>query len=81
VEVEFDPAKDNKNCARHGVSLKTAERFDWDSAIVIEDDRFDYGEVRFYAISYIADRLHTLVYTDGSNDDAIRAFGRRREAR
>jgi uncharacterized protein len=74
VRIECDPAKDESNRAKHGVSLLAAERFDWDCAIVVEDDRFDYGEVRFYAIGYIADRLHTLVYTDVGDDDAIRAI-------
>jgi uncharacterized DUF497 family protein len=73
-EVEFDPAKDEANSAKHGVSLKAAERFDWDTALVIEDDRFDYGEVRFYAVGYIGNRLHTLIYADGTNEHAIRAI-------
>lgn len=74
VNVEFDPAKDEANRAKHGVSLQAAERFDWDSAIVVEDGRFDYGEARFYAIGYIVSRLYTLIYTDGSDDDTIRAI-------
>ena len=74
VGVEFDPAKDSVNRAKHGVSLQDAERFDWDTAIVIEDDRFDYGEARFYAIGYINARLHTLIYADGSDENAIRAI-------
>jgi uncharacterized DUF497 family protein len=72
--VEFDPAKDEANSAKHGVSLKAAERFDWDTALVVEDDRFDYGEVRFYAVGYIGNRLHTLIYADGTNEHAIRAI-------
>lgn len=74
MEVESDPAKDATNIAKHGVSLQAAERFDWDTALVVEDDRFDYGEVRFYAVGYIGDRLHTLIYADGSHEDAIRAI-------
>lgn len=74
MDVEFDPQKDAVNRAKHGVSLQAAERFDWDTAIVIEDDRFDYGETRFYAIGYIGARLHTLIYVDGSEEDAIRAI-------
>ena len=81
MKIEFDPAKDAANVGRHGVSLQAAERFDWDTALVIEDDRFDYGERRFYALGYIGDRLHTLVYADGSDDDAIRAISLWRSTR
>lgn len=74
MEVECDPAKDEANIAKHGVSLQAADRFDWDTALVVEDDRFDYGEMRFYAVGYIGNRLHTLIYADGSNEVAIRAI-------
>jgi uncharacterized protein len=74
MNIEFDPAKDETNLAKHGVSMCAAERFDWDTALVIEDDRFDYGETRYYALGYIGNRLHTMVYADGSDEDAIRVI-------
>ena len=75
LRVECDPAKNEINVAKHGVPLVAAEKFDWDTALVAEDDRFDYGERRFYALGYIGDRLHTLIYADGSDEDSIRAIG------
>ncbi|OXE36161.1 MAG: hypothetical protein CGW95_09440 [Phenylobacterium zucineum] len=77
MELEFNPAKDSANVVKHGVSLQAAEGFDWDSALVVEDDRFDYGEMRFYAVGYIGNRLHTLIYADGSHDDSIRVISLR----
>ena len=77
MEIEFDPAKDKSNIAKHGVSLQAAEGFDWDTAFEREDDRFDYGEVRFVAIGLIRDRLHVLVFTNGSHDEAVRAISLR----
>ena len=50
MEIEFDPAKDAANVAKHGISLQAAEEFDWNAAIEREDDRFDYGETRFVAV-------------------------------
>jgi uncharacterized DUF497 family protein len=50
MEIEFDPAKEAGNIAKHGVSLQATEQFDWDTAFEREDDRFDYGEVRFVAL-------------------------------
>lgn len=77
MEIEFDPAKDRTNAARHGISLRAAEGFDWETALEREDDRFDYGEIRFVAIGLIGDRLHVLVFTEGSYEDAVRAISLR----
>ncbi len=77
MKIEFDPIKDATNIARHGVSLQAAEEFDWDTAFEREDDRFDYGEDRFVAIGLIGNRLHVLVFTEGSHDDAVRVISLR----
>ena len=77
VEIEFDPAKDATNIAKHGLSLRAAERFDWDTALEREDDRFDYGEIRFVAVGLIGDRVHVLVFAEGSHDYAVRAISLR----
>lgn len=77
MEIEFDPAKEAGNIAKHGVSLQATEGFDWDTAFEREDDRFDYGEVRFVALGMIGGRLHVLAFTEGSHDDAVRAIGPR----
>ena len=57
VEIEFDPAKNATNVAKHGVSLQVAEAFDWNMAFEREDDRFDDGKVRFVALGPIGDNL------------------------
>jgi len=77
MKIEFDPAKDATNIAKHGVSLKAAEGFDWDTALEREDDRFDYGEVRFVAIGRIDERLHVLIFAEGSDENAVRAISLR----
>ncbi|AHE57473.1 BrnT family toxin [Sphingomonas sanxanigenens] len=77
MEIEFDPAKDATNFAKHGVSLQAANVFDWDTAFEREDDRFDYGEIRIVALGLIGDHVHVLVFTEGSHDDAIRAISLR----
>ena len=77
VRVEFDPAKDDINRAKHGVSLQAATSFDWDTALEREDDRFDYGEVRFVALGQIDARLYVMVFTEGCDDDAVRIISLR----
>jgi len=36
---------------------------DFDAAIVVADERRDYGEVRFQAVGPILGRLHVLAFT------------------
>ena len=77
MRVEFDPAKDVINRAKHGISLQAATSFDWETALEREDDRFDYGEVRFVAIGLIDARLYVMVFTEGSDDDTLRVVSLR----
>jgi uncharacterized protein len=49
VKVEFDPAKDAINRLKHGLSLADAAGFVFDTAVVLIDTRFDYGETRYRA--------------------------------
>lgn len=37
--------------------------FEWDTALVVEDDRYDYGETRLRAFGFIRGRLHVMVFT------------------
>lgn len=77
MKVEFDPAKDGANRAKHGVSLKAAAGFDWDTALEREDDRFDDGETRFVALGRIDSRLYVMVFTEGSDEDTVRVISLR----
>lgn len=77
VKIEFDPAKDEANQRKHGISLAAAESFDWDTALEREDNRFDYGEIRFVAIGAIDQRLFVMVFTEGSDADSVRVISLR----
>ncbi|MBA3879911.1 MAG: hypothetical protein C0500_09365, partial [Sphingobium sp.] len=77
MRIEFDPTKDAINRKKHGLSLEAAKRFDWDTALEREDDRFDYGETRFVAIGLIEGRLHVMVFTEGADEDTVRVISLR----
>lgn len=64
VDYTFDPAKDDVNRAKHGVSLALAEVLFMGPHVSMTDDRFDYGEVREVAFGLINDRLFVCVYVD-----------------
>ena len=62
--VDFDPAKDEANQAKHGVSLALARRLDWDAALVWVDDRFAYDETRMIALAPAANTLYYVAFVD-----------------
>jgi uncharacterized DUF497 family protein len=53
VAYVFDPAKDQINIAKHGISLSLAEFLFAGRAISRVDDRFDYQETRQVATGEI----------------------------
>jgi len=63
VDFSFDPAKNGRNIAVHGISLARAADFEWHEALIVEDTRRDYGERRFLAYGLIESRLYVLVHT------------------
>lgn len=79
MKVEFDPAKNEGNIQKHGVSLERAEEFDFSLAAIRVDDREDYGEVRYQAIGWIGSTLHTLIFT--MRGDTLRAISLRKADR
>lgn len=48
MEIEFDPAKDAFNLAKHGISL--ARAVDMEEAVVVVDDRFQEARFRIYGL-------------------------------
>jgi uncharacterized DUF497 family protein len=67
VRIEFDPAKDALNRARHGVSLALARELDWDAALVWMDDRFGYDEVRMIALAPKTNMLYYVAFVERGN--------------
>lgn len=63
MEIEFDPDKDATNIAKHGLSLADAGMIDLPHAVVIVDERTDYGEIRYRAFGRIEDEGFCLAFT------------------
>lgn len=59
--MTFDPEKDRRNIAKHGISL--ARWVDMEMLAVVIDDRFDYGEERYRAFGRIGARAYCLTFT------------------
>ncbi len=68
MDISFDPAKDAKNIAAHGMSLAEAESLEWGTVLAKPDTRRDYGEQRWIGYGYIGTRLHCVVFTFRGNE-------------
>ena len=64
MRIEFDPAKDVANRAKHGVSLALAGELDWEAALVRIDDRFNYDELRMIALVPQTEILYYVAFVD-----------------
>jgi uncharacterized protein len=64
MQIEFDPAKDASNQAKHGVSLALAAKLEWDDALVWVDTRYEYGELRMIALAPEINVLYYVAFVD-----------------
>jgi len=74
MDIEFDPAKDATNLAKHRISL--ARTVEMEMAVFVEDERLDYGETRYRGWGTIDGLGYCLAFTN--RDGKIRAISLRR---
>ncbi len=67
----WDENKRLGNLAKHGVDFCDLEGLDWDEALIFEDRRRDYGEVRVIAIAPLGARLHVVVFVERGGERRI----------
>ncbi len=63
IKYEWNETKRAATLTERGIDFADMARFDWDSALVVTDDRKDYGEPRLRALGLIDGRLHAVVVT------------------
>ena len=81
----WDPKKNRRNMAHHGVAFEDAVKIFEGPTLERVDDRFEYSEVRVYAIGIVNGIEITVIYTDVSRTErriisAWRAERHEREA-
>ena len=76
MKIAFDPAKDAINREKHGLSLAEAAEFDFEGAVVLVDERLDYGETRYRAFARIGDEGYCLAFA--LSRETVRAISYRR---
>jgi len=70
----FDPEKSARNVADRGLSFDLVERLEWETALVVEDIRRDYGETRLQVLALMDGRLYAAVVTPRGEDLRVISF-------
>ena len=63
MSISFDPTKNEANIQSRQLPFTLVDELDWSSALIVEDERKDYGEQRFQVLGFIGNRLHAVVFT------------------
>jgi uncharacterized DUF497 family protein len=63
MKFEWDPWKAAANIEKHAIPFERVQDFDLEQALVRQDLRQGYGELRWIALAPIDRRLHVLVFT------------------
>src|SRR2546428_7926692 len=69
MRYSWDGEKNRRNIALHGIAFEDAKRIFEGPTVERVDDRFDYGEIRVYAVGLVDGLEITLVYTDRDNGE------------
>lgn len=64
MEIEFDPAKSARNTAERDLPFEKVVEFDFATALIWDDDRFDYPERRVIALGWLGARLHARCFCE-----------------
>ncbi len=76
MRIEFDEAKRAETIKARGLDMARAADVFAGATLTVEDDRQNYGEVRYITIGFLDDAMVVLVWTP--RDDAYRIISMRR---
>jgi uncharacterized DUF497 family protein len=62
MDFTYDATENEQNRAKHGLSLSQASELEWEDAVVWQNERRAYGEVRMCGIAYIGQRLFYVAF-------------------
>lgn len=80
MTFEWDEAKRHSNLQKHGIDFVDAVRvFDKDF-ILVEDNRREYGEIRFIAFGMLLGNLIVVAYTE-REENIIRIISARKASK
>lgn len=63
MDIHYDPIKNARNIRDRGLSFECVADFDFNSALIEQDVRKEYPELRMNALGLIERRLYALTFT------------------
>jgi len=63
LHITYDPEKNQRNINERGLAFDDVVFFEFATALIAEDDRKEYGEIRYSALGLLDGRVHALVFT------------------
>jgi uncharacterized protein len=76
MKFEWDEAKRQINLAKHGVDFVDMPQLFQGTTVLLVDNRFDYGEVRFLTLGLLNGIVFLVAHTE--SDDTIRLISARK---
>jgi uncharacterized DUF497 family protein len=76
MRITFDPAKNARNIAERGLPFQLVADLEWETAVIREDRRRDYGERRMRVSALLGHRLHLAIVT--YREDAVHVISFRK---
>jgi uncharacterized protein len=71
VNISFDPAKRERNLAKHGLDLVDAGEVLGGFCLDIVDDRKDYGEDRWFSVGMLRGEAVVCVWTERDGEARV----------
>ena len=69
MRYTWDENKNKANLDRHGITFEDAQRIFEGPTLEKIDDRFDYEEIRIYAIGLVNGLEITVIYAEQNNEE------------
>jgi uncharacterized DUF497 family protein len=76
MRFEWDESKRAANLVKHGLDFADLGRLDWERAAILEDRRFGYGEMRYWAFGMMDSQLHLVAFTKRGESLRVISFRR-----
>jgi len=74
MRFEWDEAKRRSNLTRHGLDFIDVERVFAENTFTRSDDRFDYGEIRYYTLGMVDGRVVAITHTETDEVTRVISF-------
>ena len=79
MRFEWDEAKRQSNLKRHGFDFVGVERIFASDGLTFLDDRFDYGEIRFFTLGMLNGRVVAVSHIE--TDEVTRIISVRKASK